>query len=153
MTFSDWITLAAIAAVGFAVWLGRRKGKARFAASVAAARAEGHADARAELAAQLTNQVVVNAGNTGLHPGQSDTTDDVLLAALRRVAVSGSVDNGPDSLDAAPDHFGALLDRARLVGWSDDRGRVEQLPADRAGGSEHRVTDAHVLGNGSEVER
>jgi hypothetical protein len=84
MTWQDWVTLASLAGIVAAVVLGRRKGRGRFAASIAAATATGEANARAELAAQLTQSVTVVANSS-----DSAGTDDVLLAALHRIAASG----------------------------------------------------------------
>jgi hypothetical protein len=84
MSWQDWVTLASLAGIVGAVVLGRRKGRGRFAASIAAATATGEATARAELAAQLTQTVTVVANSS-----DQASTDDVLLAALHRIAASG----------------------------------------------------------------
>jgi hypothetical protein len=84
VTWQDWVTLASLAGVIGAVVLGRRKGRGRFAASIASAVATGEANARAELAAQLTQSVTVVANSS-----DKAGTDDLLLAALRRIAATG----------------------------------------------------------------
>lgn len=151
MTLGDWITLAVLAALVVAVIMGRRRGKQRFQASMADARATGAADARAELAAQLTNMTIVNAGNSGHDPRQSDSADDVLLAALRRIVVSGDYSAEQLSAGVDNDHFTAAFDRARMV----DSARGEQLHVERSldwpRGAVDWNSDADVLGNGEEV--
>jgi len=80
--------------VGLAIWLGRRKGRNRFAAAVAQARAEGHADAKVELAATLAN--VVNVQVDGQRSGPRElTADDLYQAALARYTANSARDLGP----------------------------------------------------------
>jgi len=85
VTWGDVLTLALIAGVIVAIWLGRRKGRKQYAAAMSAARAEGHAQATAELSAKLVQQVHVSAGNS--LPGEVGRESDAIIAALRYLAV------------------------------------------------------------------
>jgi hypothetical protein len=148
VSIGDIITLAALAAVVFAVFWGRRRGRERFAASMAAARAEGHADARAELAAQLTQSVTVVAGNESTRPTGFEGSDDVLIAALRRIALG--TDNGRDHDNdlATLDHYN---DRARLVERTTRSGDDIQFSADWSAGDWNRVVAARGVDGGEAV--
>jgi len=135
MAWQDWIALASLAGVVFAVWLARRKGQARFAASIAAARAEGHAEAKAELTAMLHNQVQIINSGTAL-PGQSD---DPVELALRRVAVDRASDLRAIDHSATSD-LRALLDGPGDIGrpvYRDDEWEQLVDRSARLGDSRH----------------
>jgi len=152
MQIGDWVTLAALVGVVVAVVMGRRRGKQRFQAAMSAARATGAAEAKAELAAQLTNMTIVNAGNSGHDPRQSDTSDDVLLAALRRIAVGGDYPSEQLHPGVDHDHFSAALDRARMVdSVGAEHVHVEQSP-DWPRGADDWNAHPDILGDGEEMK-
>jgi hypothetical protein len=61
-TILGWLLLAGIVA---AIWFGRKRGKARFAAAIAAAISQGRADA----AAEARSAAVASGGSVALHVG------------------------------------------------------------------------------------
>jgi hypothetical protein len=64
VTWTDWLTLAAVTCCVLMFVLGIRRGRSRVAAQIAAAQADARAAAVAELQAMLSNSVTVVAGNT-----------------------------------------------------------------------------------------
>lgn len=138
MTAGDYVTLGLLLCLAVAVWLGRRHGKARFAAAMAAARAEG---GKAALDAYLANSAVAHGGSVALHIGHGgsvgtgrvdhddvpsgDDDDDVIAAYLeyqraRRAAELRHV---------RPLHPSGLDHLGRAVGGVFDGVQRGQVPA------------------------
>lgn len=148
MAWQDWLTIASLVGVVFAIWLGRRKGKQRFAASIAAARADAASTAVAELTAQLQNRVQIVNQNTAL-PGQAD---DPLVAALRRLSVDGTRAIGTaDDYRTASDHVDALINGLSDSGRSVQRDYDEQFAVERSARVVDRSGVARDLGDGAAV--
>jgi hypothetical protein len=118
VTVGDWVTLGVIVAVGAALWLGRRHGKARFAAAIAGARAEGHASASAEAAAVASN--VLSLGGVHLNLGDATTSvgGDVARGAIPEGTVGAALPSG-----VVPIRYGgrvvALMSAAGDLIWSE----------------------------------
>lgn len=139
VTGADYVALGIVALLVLAVVLGRRKGKANFAAAVAQARVDGRAEAISEahsVSSATVNQIA------GVDP-------DVLAAALaraldeRRTLDLGRI-NHDNHHDAAADHQrrldrsvvrdGHIVESGRTLGLPDGA-RREPVPAEheRAG--------------------